>query len=133
MGRARGRLADGSDGRPAPAPRARAGLEVVARVGRGDRIVIFGRTGSGKSTLARLILRGYSRAVLADPKGRATLDDWPIVYGVGEFTKAWPATARIIARPGAGENRRTWLNAIAWHVFGTGEGAFCLDDTMGVV
>jgi hypothetical protein len=79
------------------------------------------------------MLRGYSRAVLADPKGRATLDDWPIVYGVAEFTKAWPATPRIIARPGAGENRRAWLNAIAWHVFGVGETAFCLDDTMGVV
>lgn len=71
--------------------------------------------------------------MLLDPKGRATLDDWPIVYGSAEFLKAWPASPRIILRPGPGEDRRKWLDASCWHVFRHGETALNLDDTMGVV
>jgi hypothetical protein len=80
-----------------------------------------------------VLLRSYSRAILVDPKGRAILDDWPIVYGSAELVRAWPTTPRIIVRPGAGEDRRHWLDAIAWHAFRHGETAFNLDDTLGVV
>lgn len=133
MARARRGLADRPDGRsPTPLPGARAG-DVPARIRRGDRVTIVGRTGSGKSVLARTLLRAYSRAVLVDPKGRATLDDWPIVYGSEAFVASWPGSPRIIVRLGAGEDRRKWLDAIAWHVFRHGETALNLDDTMGVV
>lgn len=136
MDRAPGRLADRPDRQPAARPRARArgAAGVAANIGRGDRIVIIGRTGSGKSVLVRTLLASYSRAAYLDPKGRATLGDWPIVYGSAAFTKAWPATTpRIIVRPGPGEDRHRWLDDCAWHVFRTGETAFALDDTMGVV
>jgi DNA helicase HerA-like ATPase len=141
MDRARRGLADRSDGpstapaavrpvrprRPAPA----GGVDATIR--RGDRVTIFGKTGSGKSVLARAIIRSYSRAILADPKGRATVDDWPIVYGSSAFVAAWPATPRIVVRLGPGEDRRKWLDAIAWHVYRHGETAFVLDETIGVV
>lgn len=132
MGRPRRGLVDRPDGH-APAPARSRADGIDARIKRGDRVTIVGRTGSGKSVLARTLLGSFSRAVLVDPKGRATLADWPIVYGSAAFQKAWPVTPRIIVRPGAGEDRRRWLDAIAWHVFRTGETAFNLDDTMGVV
>lgn len=135
MARARAGLADRPDGDPAPAPagRAREPGGVPATIRRGDRVTIFGKTGSGKSTLARLILRHYSRAVLVDPKGRAALDDWPIVYGSAAFSATWPATPRVIVRPGPGEDRRDWLNKIMWLIWSTGETGVCLDETIGVV
>jgi len=55
------------------------------------------------------------------------------VYGSAALVKAWPASPRLIVRPGPGEDRHKWLDAIAWHAFHHGETAFCLDDTMGVV
>lgn len=131
---ARAGLVDGSDGDPAPRPARRSpAARPEARIGRGDRVTVFGKTGSGKSTLVRQLLRGYSRAVLVDPKGRATLDDWPIVYGAEAFVRAWPATPRIIARVGPGEDRRKWIDRVMWHVWATGETAVALDETIGVV
>lgn len=104
-----------------------------ATIRRGDRAAIVGRTGSGKSVMLRHLLRGYSRAVLVDPKGRAALDGWPVVYGIPAFLRAWPATPRVIVRPGAGEDRRAWLDRIAWHVYRHGETAFGADEVIGVV
>jgi hypothetical protein len=131
---ARDRLVDGPDRDPAPAPARRSAAGgPEARIGRGDRVTVFGKTGSGKSTLVRQLLRRYSRAVLVDPKGRASVDDWPIVYGSSAFLRAWPATPRIVVRTGPGEDRRKWIDAIMWHVWATGETAVALDETIGVV
>lgn len=83
--------------------------------------------------LLRHLLAHYSRAVLVDPKGRAVMDGWPILAGSGAFTRAWPATPRAVVRLGPGEDRRGWLDAIAWHVYRHGESAFALDETRGLV
>ena len=83
--------------------------------------------------MLRHLLRGYSRAVLVDPKGRAVMDGWPTVYGVAAFRAAWPASPRVVARTGPGEDRRAWLDAVAWHVYRHGETAFGLDEVAGVV
>lgn len=135
MAGARPGLVDGPDGSAAPAPARRApgAAGAEARIGRGDRVTVFGKTGSGKSTLVRQLLRSYSRAVLVDPKGRASVDDWPVVYGSEAFLRAWPATPRIIVRPGPGEDRRKWIDRLMWHVWSTGETAVCVDETIGVV
>lgn len=104
-----------------------------ATIRRGDRAAIVGRTGSGKSVLLRFLLGGYSRAVLVDPKGRATMPAWPIVYGVPEFVRAWPAAPRIVVRPGPGEDRREWLDRLCWHVYRHGETALGVDEVIGIV
>jgi phage tail protein X len=104
-----------------------------ATIRRGDRAAIVGRTGSGKSVMLRWLLARYSRAVLVDPKGRAVMDGWPVHYGVAAFRGAWPATPRVIVRPGAGENRRDWLDAVCWHIYRHGETALGVDEVIGVV
>lgn len=105
----------------------------AAIIRRGDRAAIVGRTGSGKSVLLRHLLGNYSRAVLVDPKGRATMPGWPIFYGSPAFLRAWPDTPRAIVRPGAGEDRRSWLDRVAWHVYRHGETALGVDEVIGVV
>lgn len=105
----------------------------TATIRRGDRAAIVGRTGSGKSVLLRHLLSGYSRAVLLDPKGRAAMDGWPVVYGSGELVKRWPAEPRVVCRPGAGEDRRAWLDRVCWHVYRHGETALGIDEVVGVV
>lgn len=104
-----------------------------ATIRRGDRAAIVGRTGSGKSVLLRHLLGSYSRAVLVDGKGRATMPGWPIVYGVRAFVAAWPAAPRIIVRPGPGEDRRDWLDRVCWHVYRHGETALGVDEVVGIV
>lgn len=104
-----------------------------ATIRRGDRAAIVGRTGSGKSVMLRHLLTRYSRAVLVDPKGRASMPGWPVVYGSAEFRKRWPAEPRIVVRPGAGEERRAWLDAVCWHVYRHGETALGIDEVVGVV
>jgi hypothetical protein len=99
---------------------------------RGERVAIIGRTGSGKSVALRHFLAGYSRAVLVDPKGRAAMPGWPVVYGSAAFVKAWPATPRIVVRPGPGEDRRKWFDAVCWHVYRVGETAIGVDEVAGV-
>lgn len=83
--------------------------------------------------MMRHLLRGYSRAVLADPKGRAHMEGWPVVYGVAAFRAAWPAKlSRVVARPAAGEDRRAWLDEVARIVYYTGEAALAVDEVLGI-
>lgn len=105
--------------------------EVV--IARGDRVTIIGRTGSGKSVALRYFLQGYSRGVLVDPKGRASMPGWPVVYGSAAFVKAWPATSpHVVARLGPGEDRRAWFDAVCWHIYRVGEAGVGIDEVAGV-
>lgn len=104
-----------------------------ATIRRGDRAAIVGRTGSGKSVLLRHLLAGYSRAVLVDPKGRAVMDGWPVVYGSADFVRRFPLEPRLVVRPGAGEDRLAWLDRVCWHVYRHGETALGVDEVIGVV
>lgn len=104
-----------------------------ATIRRGDRAAIVGRTGSGKSVLLRSLLGSYSRAVLIDPKGRAVMDGWGTSYGVADFVRRFPAEPRLVLRPGPGEDRRTWLDRVCWHVYRHGETALGVDEVIGVV
>ena len=113
--------------------RARGDGSGEARILRGQRVAIVGKTGSGKSVALRSLLGGYSRAVLVDPKGRASMDGWPVAYGSADFLRRWPAEPRLIVRLGPGEDRRGWLDRIAWHVYRHGETAFGVDEVVGVV
>jgi hypothetical protein len=97
-------------------------------------VAIVGRTGSGKSVALRSLLRGFSRAVLLDPKGRASMDGWPVVYGVAAFVRAWPSTSpRIVVRVGPGEDRREWLDKCCWHIYRHGETGVGVDEVVGIV
>lgn len=116
--------------RPPSAPVAGRPGDVLIR--RGDRITIIGRTGSGKSVALRYLVATYSRAVLVDPKGRAVMDGWPVVYGVDAFRAAWPAAPRVIARPGPAEDRSVWLDAVCRVVYHAGETALAVDEIVGL-
>lgn len=105
----------------------------AAIIRRGDRAAIVGRTGSGKSVLLRHLLASYSRAVLIDPKGRASMAGWGTAYGSVDFMRRWPAEPRIVVRPGPGEDRRAWLDRCCWHVYRHGETALGVDEVIGVV
>jgi energy-coupling factor transporter ATP-binding protein EcfA2 len=104
----------------------------LARIARGDRVVVLGRTGSGKSVFLRAMLARYSRAVLSDPKGRAVIDGWPIVYGLRAFRSAWPAAPRVVARPGPAEDRVAWFDGLCRWVYANGETALGVDEIIGL-
>jgi DNA helicase HerA-like ATPase len=95
--------------------------------------VILGHTGSGKSVLLRALLAGYSRAILVDPKGRATMADWPVVRGIAQLRDVWPVRSpRIVARVDAGGERRVWADELGALAYRTREVAVGVDEVMSI-
>lgn len=106
--------------------------ELELHLRRGERVTIIGKTGSGKSVALRWILAAYPRVILADPKGRARLGDAPVVYGLEALRRTWPASPRVVARPGPAEDRAAWLDGVCRLAYTAGELALGVDEVVGI-
>lgn len=95
-------------------------------------MLIVGRNGSGKSVALRWIMARASRAILADPKGRAHIDGWPTIYGLPALRKAWPTQPCVVARPAPLEDRAEWLDGLCRLAYYGQELILGIDEIVGI-
>lgn len=101
--------------------------------GRGERILIVGRTQSGKSTLVARLVAGYSSLVIIDHKRQFSLPRAVVVEGPAAFRQTWPQRARrVIYRPDPNAPRSADVAEVLTRILAYGRTAIVVDEAMNL-